>query len=272
MDMVGFDEARFLSIRTELGQLVGKLGIEDSHYLPISAKFGDNVVDRSINMNWYNGMTFLKLIETIDIKRDYLNSAARFPVQTVILPQSAEYHDYRGYAGRVAGGSFKPGDEITVLPSLLKSKIKSITVFEKSADKATTGESVTLTLEDQIDISRGDLITGAGEMPLSGQDIRMMMCWFNERPLRTGARYLIRNNTHETSCMIRAINFRMNIETLEKEISIDSLNMNDIANVSIKTSKPLFYDPYKKNRITGSLIIIDEATNETMAAGMIDPD
>ncbi len=272
MDMVGFDEARFLSIRAELEQLVYKLGIEDSHYLPISAKHGDNVVDRSINMTWYKGTTFLKLIETIDIKRDYLNSAARFPVQTVILPQSAEYHDYRGYAGRVAGGSFKPGDEITVLPSLLRSKIKSITVFEKSTDEAAIGESVTLTLEDQIDISRGDLITGAGEMPLSGQDIKTMLCWFNERPLRTGARYLIRNNTHETSCVIKAINYRMNIETLEKEISIESLNMNDIANVSIKTSRPIFYDPYNKNRITGSLIIIDEATNETMAAGMIDPD
>jgi sulfate adenylyltransferase subunit 1 len=221
-------------------------------------------------MTWYTGITFLKLIETIDIKRDHLNSAARFPVQTIILPQSAGYSDYRGYAGRVAGGTFKPGDEITVLPSLLRSKIKSINVFEKSASEATIGESVTLTLEDQIDISRGDLITGEGEMPLSGQDIRMMLCWFNERPLRPGARYLIRNNTHETACIIKAINYRMNIETLEKETSFESLNMNDIANVSIKTSRPIFYDPYKKNRITGSLIIIDEATNETMAAGMID--
>jgi sulfate adenylyltransferase subunit 1 len=270
MDMVGFDENRFLAIRAELEQLVNKLGIEDSHYIPISAKFGDNVVDRSANMTWYGGMTFLQLIENIDIRHDYLNSAARFPVQTVILPQSAEYHDYRGYAGRVAGGSFKPGDEITVMPSLLKSKIKSITVFEKSIGEANTGESVTLTLEDQIDISRGDLITGAGEMPISGQDIRMMLCWFNERPLRPGARYLIRNNTHETSCIIRAINYRMNIETLGKETSVESLNMNDIANISIRTSRPIFYDPYKKNRITGSLIIIDEATSETMAAGMIE--
>ncbi len=270
MDMVGFDETRFMTIRTELEQLVEKFGIEDVHYIPISAKYGDNVVDPSIKMTWYNGFTFLRLIETIDIKQDYLNSAARFPVQTIILPQSAEFHDYRGYAGRVAGGSFKPGDEITVLPSLLKSKIHSITVFEKSKDRANTGESVTLTLEDQIDISRGDLITGDGEMPLAGQDIRMMLCWFNERPLHSGARYLIRNNTHESACLIKAINYRMNIETLEKETSVDSLKMNDIANISIKTSRPIFYDPYMKNRITGSVIIIDEVTNETMAAGMID--
>lgn len=270
MDMVGYDEKRFLTIRAELEQLADKLGIEDAQYIPISAKYGDNVVDPSINMTWYDGMTFLKLIETIDIKQDYLNSAARFPVQTVVLPQSSQFHDYRGYAGRVAGGSFKPGDEITVLPSLLKSKIHSITVFEKSIDRATIGDSVTLTLEDQIDISRGDLITGTGEMPLTGQDIRMMLCWFNERPLNPGARYLIRNNTHETACIIKSINYRMNIDTLGKETSIDSLKMNDIANVSIKTSRPIFYDPYEKNRITGSLIIIDEATNETMAAGMIE--
>lgn len=270
MDMVGFDETRFLTIRTELEQLVQKLGIEDAHYIPISAKYGDNVVDPSINMNWYSGITFLRLIETIDIKQDYLNSAARFPVQTIVLPQSAEYHDYRGYAGRVAGGSFRTGDEITVLPSLLKSKIHGITVFEKSIDRATTGESVTLTLEDQIDISRGDLITGDGEMPLAGQDIRMMLCWFNEKPLHPGARYLLRNNTHESACVIKAINYRMNIETLGKETSVDGLKMNDIANISIKTSRPIFYDPYMKNRITGSVIIIDEVTNETMAAGMLD--
>ncbi|MCJ7448778.1 MAG: GTP-binding protein [Bacteroidales bacterium] len=269
MDMVNYDEAAFSNIKTDLLVLVRKLQIEDSHYIPISAKFGYNVVEPSENMRWYQGKTFLRLIETIEIKKDKNSREARFPVQTVIRPLSEEYHDYRGYAGRVAGGTFLQGDEITVMPSLLKSKIASIDVMGKTFSEATAGDSITITLEDPIDISRGNMIVKSGNLPLTSQDINLMACWFNERPLKVGRKYLIRNNSNETTCVIKSVNYRMNIDTLEKDIANLTINMNDIANISIRTSKPLFFDSYSKNNITGSLIFIEEGTNETVAAGMI---
>jgi sulfate adenylyltransferase subunit 1 len=270
MDMVDYSEGLFLKIKEELSEVVKKLNIEDAHYLPICAKFGDNVVEPSENMKWYQGKTFLRLIETIEIKRDKNSKDARFPVQTVIRPLSSEYHDYRGYAGRIAGGTFRPGDEITVLPSFLRSKIVSVDVMGKSLPEASAGDSVTITLDDPIDISRGDMIVKTGNLPESGQDITLMTCWFNERPLKTGGKYMIRNNSKETACVIKSVNYRMNINILEKDTSDLKIKMNDIANISIRTAKPVFYDSYKKNNITGSLIFIEEGTNETVAAGMID--
>jgi sulfate adenylyltransferase subunit 1 len=221
-------------------------------------------------MKWYEGKTFLRLIETIEIKRDKNSKDARFPVQTVIRPLSSEYHDYRGYAGRIAGGTFRPGDEITVLPSFLRSKIASVDIMGKSLPEASAGDSVTITLDDPIDISRGDMIVKTGNLPESGQDLTLMTCWFNERPLKTGAKYMIRNNSKETACVIKSVNYRMNIDILEKDTSDLKIKMNDIANISIRTAKPVFYDSYKKNNITGSLIFIEEGTNETVAAGMIE--
>jgi sulfate adenylyltransferase subunit 1 len=270
MDMVDYSEEVYCRIKTELGRLEKKLKIEDAHYVPISAKFGDNVVELSVNMKWYKGNTFLRLIETIGIKKIKNSSVTRFPVQTIIRPLSTEYHDYRGYAGRVAGGTFQTGDEIIILPSLIKSKIKSIDSLEKHLKSASSGDSVSLTLEDQIDISRGDMIVKNGELPEHNQDINLMTCWFNERPLKQGGRYIVRNNTNETRCVIRSVNYKMNINSLEKEREDLSVNMNDIANISIRTSKPVFYDPYRKNNITGSLIFIDEGNNETVGAGMIE--
>ena len=269
MDMVNWSETVFNDIKIELAALVKKLGIEDAIYIPISAKYGDNVVDRSENMGWYNGKTFLCLIETIEITKNKNPRHQRFPVQAIIRPHTSEYHDYRGYAGRVAGGVFRPGDEVTVLPSLLKSKIKSIDMFGKTLSESIGGDSVAISLEDQIDISRGDMLAGSNDLPVISQDINLMICWFNERPMKVGGKYLIRINSNEAGCIIKSVSYRMNINTLEKDYENLAINMNDLALISIKTSKPVFFDPYKENNITGSMIFIDEGTNETVAAGMI---
>jgi len=269
MDMVNYSEMVFNSIKTSLDTIINKLNIEDPHFIPISAKYGDNVVDQSVNMKWYNGKTFLKLIETIEVRKNKNPEIPRFPVQTIIRPQSSEFHDYRGYAGRVAGGVFRKGDDIIVLPSFLKSKIKSIDVMGKSIEQAETGDSVSITLEDQIDISRGDMLVSAENLPEISQDLNMMICWFNERPLLCGGRYLIRHYSNEAGCIIKSIDYRMNIETLAKDYDNLAINMNDIAHIKIRSSKPLFFDPYKQNNITGSIILIDEGTNETVGAGMI---
>jgi sulfate adenylyltransferase subunit 1 len=269
MDMINYSETVFLKIKSEVLALVKKLQIEDSHFIPISAKYGDNVVDSSENMTWYNGDTFLNLIETIEIKKEKNSISQRFPVQTIIRPHTEEFHDYRGYAGRVAGGIFRPGDEVTVLPSMRKSKIKSIDSFGKTFSESVEGDSVAISLEDQIDISRGDMLVSGMDVPVISQDINLMACWFNEKPLKTGGKYLLRINSNEAGCIIKAVNYRMNIDTLEHDFENTSVNMNDIASITIKTSKPVFFDAYKKNNITGSLILVDEGTNETMAAGMI---
>ncbi len=269
MDMVNWSEKIFTEIKEALGLLVTKLEIPDAQYIPLSAKYGDNVVDRSENLNWYTGKTFLHLIETIEILTDKNSSHPRFPVQTIIRPHTAAFHDYRGYAGRVAGGVFRPGDEVTVLPSLRKSKIKSIDVLGKTLSESTAGESVAISLEDEIDISRGDMIVANQDIPVISQDINLMICWFNERPMKTGVRYMIRINSNESGCIIKSVNYRMNINTLEEDTDNLNVEMNDIASIMIRTSKPVFYDSYRQNNITGSMIFVDEGTNETVAAGMI---
>jgi sulfate adenylyltransferase subunit 1 len=269
MDMINWSEQVFENIKKELALIVDKLNIIDAHYIPISAKYGDNVVDRSENMKWYEGKTFLNLIETIEVKKNKSPENQRFPVQTIIRPHTSEFHDYRGYAGRVAGGVFRPGNEITVLPSLRRSKIKSIDVLGKTLSESISGDSVAISLEDQIDISRGDMLVSSNDLPSISQDINLMICWFNERPMKVGGRYLIRLNSNEAGCIIKDTKYRMNIDTLEHDFENITVNMNDIAQISIKTSKPLFFDTYRKNNITGSMIFIDESTNETVAAGMI---
>jgi len=269
MDMVNWSEDQFTAIKSELSILVAKLNIPDVHYIPLSAKYGDNVVDRTEKMNWYQGKTFLNLIETIDIEKNKNPENKRFPVQTIIRPHTTEYHDYRGYAGRVAGGIFRPGDDITVLPSMIRSKIKSIDVLGKTLSETNGDESVSISLNDHIDISRGDMIVASDDLPVISQDIDLMICWFNERPMNVGGRYLIKMNSNEAGCIIRNVSYRMNINTLEHDSDNTTVNMNDIAKIHIKTSKPLFFDSYRKNNVTGSMIFIDERTNETVAAGMV---
>ncbi len=269
MDMVNHREEVFNEITAELRLVSGKLNIINPVYIPISAKYGDNVVEPSEFMGWYKGETLLRLLETIEVDKNKDHESPRFPVQTIIRPHSKEYHDYRGYAGRVASGVFKTGEEIIVLPSMLKSKIKSIEVFEKSLSEASAGELVSITLEDEIDISRGDLIVKPLDMPEISQDLNLMLCWFNEKPLQPSGKYVICNYSNDTTCQIKAVDYKVNIETLEKDSSDISVRMNDIAYIRIRTSKPICFDTYERNHITGSLILIDEGSNETVAAGML---
>lgn len=269
MDLVDFSEERFEQIKSDFDKISSKLDVHDIRFVPISAKLGDNVVDRSKNMDWYDGPTLMYLLENIHIASDINHSDGRFPVQYVIRPMKDEYHDYRGYAGRIEGGVFRPGDPVKVLPSGLKSKIKSIDVFDGQLDEAFAPQSVTLTLDDDIDISRGDLIIKDNGLPKSGQDIEMMICWFNERQMMLGGKYALKHTTNDMRCVIRDVKYKIDVNTLENIFGSKYVRLNDIARISIKTTKPLYYDSYKKNRKSGSVILIDEATNETVAAGMI---
>ncbi|MBN2862340.1 MAG: sulfate adenylyltransferase, partial [Bacteroidales bacterium] len=270
MDMINYSEEVYLGIKEKLIHPISMFNPEEVHFLPISAKYGDNVVEPSANMKWYEGSTLLRLLETIKIKKFKNSSEARFPVQTVIRPQSGEYHDYRGYAGRVAGGTFRTGDEVVVFPSGLKSVITSIDMMDKNLSEAVTGDSVSITLADQMDIGRGYLFVKSKELPQQEQVINLMICWFNEKPLKTGVKYLVRNYSNEVPCIIKSVNYKMDINRLKKDTSDLSVTMNDIANITIKTVRPLYFDSYKKNNITGSLIFIEEGTNDTVGAGMID--
>ena len=270
MDLVNYDQETFESIKKDYTENIShKLGLEDARFVPISAKNGDNVVDPSKNMDWYKGDTFLHLMETIEIENDENMEDNRFPVQYVIRPMRDEYHDFRGYAGKIASGIFKKGDTVKVFPSGIESKIKSIFEYNKELDYAFPPQSVTIELEDDIDISRGDMIADAGNLPIAGQEINSMICWFNERKMVPRGKYAIKHTTSEVRGIILSVNYKMDVNSFEKDVSDLTVGLNDIANITIKTSKPLFYDSYTKNRITGSLIIIDEATNETVAAGMI---
>lgn len=269
MDMVNFSSEVFFKIKTRLEILAGKLAIPDPHYIPISAKYGDNVVEKSTAMPWYQGKTLLNLLETINIPVSKNACFPRLPVQTIIRPLNDEYHDYRGYAGRITGGTFKTGDEITALPSMLKSKIKTIEAGGRQLSEAGSGDSVSVTLCDEIDISRGDLIVHTSNIPKNSRELTATICWFNEKNLKSGGRYLLRNHSNETACIVKSIDFRLNINTLEKEPPVEEIKMNDIAGIKIMTAKTVFYDSYKDNNVTGSFILIDEGTNETVAAGMI---
>ncbi len=269
MDLVDHSEEKFHEIEAQIKSLAEKVEAKNIHIIPISAKYGDNVVDKSEKLSWFKGDTLLHLLETVRIADDYNSKCVRFPIQYVIRPQSDEYHDFRGYSGRLAGGKLFVGDNVTVLPSMLTSKIKSIEDFGKKLYEAKSGDSLTLCLEDNIDISRGNMIVPSSNVPTVTKEFNVMMCWFNERPLQVRGKYVLRHSTSEVKCMLTAINNKININTLEKDFEDKVVNMNDIANVAIKTTAPLFIDDYKENPVSGSLVIIDEATNETVAAGMI---
>ena len=269
MDLVDYSEDAYNKVVKEFTGFASKLKVNDIRFLPISALYGDNVVDRSQKMEWYQGGTLLNTLETVHISSDYNHIDCRFPVQTVIRPHSDEYHDYRGYAGRIAGGVFKKGDAVLVLPSGFKSKIKSIDTFNGELDEAFAPMSVTMTLEDDIDISRGNMIVRENNQPHSGQDIDFMMCWLSNTPPKPRAKYYIKHTSNEVRGMIKEIQYKVDINTLHRDESGEGIKMNDIARVRMRTTGPLFYDSYVKNRITGSIILIDEGTNETVAAGMI---
>lgn len=269
MDLVNYDEERYEQIRYEFESFASKLDVHDISFVPISALRGDNVVDRSANMTWYQGPTLMYYLENVHIASDHNFIDCRFPVQLVIRPNTDEYHDYRGYSGRVAGGIFKKGDKVMLLPSGFASTISRIETYDGEVMEAFPPMSVTILLENDIDISRGDMIVRENNIPEITQDVDVMICWFNERPLQLNGKYALRHTTQEMRCVVKDIRYKLDINTLHRNLVDKEIKMNDIARIALRTTKPIFADSYRKNRITGSLILVDEGTNETVGAGMI---
>ena len=269
MDLVDFSEKQFEKIKKQYEEFSAKLNISDINYIPISALKGDNVVDKSKNTTWYKGATLLKTLETVEINADINFDDSRFPVQRVIRPQSKKFHDFRGFAGKVEGGIFKVGDQITALPSGTVSKIKKIYLGDNEIEETYPPMSVTLTLEDEIDITRGDLISKTDNQPQVLKELDVMLCWMNDKPLTPRGKYTIRHTSNETMGMVLGIDYKVDINTLNKSEDDSPVSKNDICRVKIKISKPLMIDSYSKNRGTGSIIIVDNGTNETVGAGMI---
>jgi sulfate adenylyltransferase subunit 1 len=269
MDLVGFSEETFNRIVEEYKEFASRLDVPDIRFIPVSALLGDNVVDKSANMPWHDGGSLLHELETIYIGSDFNHIDPRFPVQYVIRPQTTEWHDYRGFAGRVAGGVFKPGDEVIAMPSGFTSRVKSITMMNEDIREAFSPMSVAITLEDEIDISRGDMIAKPNNMPTATQDLDVMLCWFHEKPLAPNGRYFLKHTTRDCQVMIKEVRYKIDINTLHKSEDDLRIGMNDIGRVRLRTTVPLFADPYATNRNTGGLILIDRDTNNTVAAGMI---
>lgn len=270
MDLVDYSQEAYDRVVDQFKHFSSKLDVQDVRFIPISALKGDNVVDRSTKMDWYQGPTLLYTLETVHIGGDHNLIDCRFPVQYVVRPMSDEYHDYRGYAGRIAGGVFKPGDTVMHLPSGLTSKISAIKTIDGDLEEAFPPQSVTILLEDNIDISRGDMLVRENNIPESGQDVDVMICWMSEKKqLQLNGKYAIKHTTRDARCVVKEILYKVNVNTLHRETEIDTFGLNEIGRIRIRTTVPLFYDEYRQNRITGSVIFIDEGSNETVAAGMI---
>jgi sulfate adenylyltransferase subunit 1 len=270
MDLVDYSEQVFDDIVKEFKEFSSRLDVPDIDFVPISALHGDNIVEPSTNMPWYKGSTLLYTLETVYIGNEFNHVDARFPVQWVIRPQSQEHHDFRGFAGRVASGVFKVGDPVKVLPSGFGTRISGIHTFDGDVDEAFAPMSVTLKLEDEIDISRGDMIVKENNPPTVTQDIEAMVCWFSDTAsLKLGHKYTIRSMTNEAKCLIKEVKYKVNVNTLHKIEDNKDVALNDIARISLRTSAPFFVDSYSRNRMTGSLVLVDEHTNTTVAAGMI---
>ena len=269
MDLVDYSKERFEEIIADFDEFASKLEIKDVRFTPISALNGDNVVERSLNMQWYDGSTLMHLLENIHIGSDHNHIDCRFPVQYVVRPQSKEFPDYRGYAGRIEGGIFKPGDKVTVLPSGFTSYIKSIDTFNERVKEAFSPMSVCITLKDDIDVSRGDMLVKADNKPMINQDVDLMICWMNEKNMLLKGKYTIRHTSQTARCIIKEVKYKIDINSLHRLKDDKVIGLNDIGRISLRVTKPLFIDSYRRNRNTGSVILIDEATNETVAAGMI---
>jgi len=269
MDLVDWDESLFNSIVDDFEAVSSKMLVQDVRYIPICALHGDNVVNRSENMDWDLGSPLLHTLETLHISSDVNKIDTRLPVQTVIRPQSASHRDFRGYAGQLASGILRPGDEISILPSGFQSKIKEVIGPKGTVQEAFAPMSVTVTLEDDIDISRGDMITRANNQPDCVQEFDVMLCWMGDQPARDRAKYKILHTTKEEKAMILDVIYKYDISKLERDETDKTLSMNDIAKVRIRTTRRLMVDPYRENRSTGSIVLVDEGTNATLAAGMI---
>jgi bifunctional enzyme CysN/CysC len=270
MDLVGYDEAVFDAIRDELRQFSMKLDVADLAFVPISALGGDNVVARSEKMPWYEGPTLLHHLENVHIASDRNLIQVRFPVQSVIRPMSAKHHDYRAYAGQVLGGVLRPGDEVMVLPTGFTTRIRSLDLAGKPLTEAFPPMSVNVSLAEELDVSRGDMLCRPGNPPMVGQDLDAMVCWLSDATsLQPGARLALKHTTRSARAQVKQLHYRLDINTLHREEGCPQLKLNEIGRVSLRTTVPLFFDEYRRNRHTGSFILIDEATNATVGAGMI---
>lgn len=269
MDLVDYDEKTYNNIVTQFEEFSSKLNVKDVRFIPISALNGDNVVNRSESMDWFNGSPLLHALETLHISSDINKIDARFAIQTVIRPQREGFIDYRGYAGRISSGIYRVGDEVVVLPSGFTSKIKSINAGEDDIDEAYAPMSVAITLEDDIDASRGNMIVKKNNQPEMTQEFDVMLCWLQNSPARPGAKYTLMHTSNEQRAIIKEVVYKIDINTYERNTDNKDLAMNDIGRVKIRSAQGIMLDSYRDNRNTGSIILIDEGTNETVAAGMI---
>jgi sulfate adenylyltransferase subunit 1 len=269
MDLVDFSQEIYDNIQDDFEKFASRLDVKDVSFIPISALLGDNVVDRSQSTPWYEGQTLMHYLENVHIASDHNFIDTRFPVQFVIRPYNDEFHDYRGYAGRVAGGVIKKGDKVMLLPSGFTTKVAKIDTADGELEEAFPPQSVTIILEDDLDLSRGDMIVRENNKPEVTQDIDVMMCWFVDTPLQLRGKYTIMHTTQEARCVIKDIRYKLNINTLHRDEADKNIGINDIARVVLRTTKPLFVDAYRKNRTTGSIILVDEQTNETVGVGMV---
>jgi bifunctional enzyme CysN/CysC len=269
MDLVGFEERVYDSVCADFLEVAGKLDIPDVTLIPVSALNGDNVVDRSAEMPWYEGPPLLYHLEHVHVASDRNHHDVRFPVQYVIRPMSDEHHDYRGYAGQIASGVLKKGDEVTVLPAGLRTRVKTIDTLDGELDEAFPPQSVTLLLEDDIDVSRGDMFVGGGEHPVAARSLEATVCWMTDQPLTGRGRYIVRHTTREVKGLVDEVVDKIDMHSLKADTTAESLELNDIGEVKLRLSAPLVVDSYRRNRETGSFILIDEATNATVGAGMI---
>ena len=269
MDLVGWKEERYEEIVDAFRSFSSRLDIPDIRFIPISALQGDNVVDASVNTPWYDGPTLLNHLEQVHVAADRNLQDCRFPVQYVIRPQTDAHRDFRGYAGRVTGGVFKVGDKVLALPSGIASRVKSIAIGEAPVEQAFPPQSVVMTLEDDIDLSRGDMLVRENNQPESTQDLDVRVCWLSDRPMRRGAKFELRHTSREVKAVVKEVVYKLDINTLHRVEDDLEVGMNDIARMRIRTSAPVLVDDYRRNRATGSFILVDPTTRLTVAAGVI---
>ena len=268
LDLVGYSEEIFNNIKEEYSKMAEQLSLNNVVYIPISALNGDNIVDQSENLNWYKGKTLLDYLETVELENTINLDKARFPVQYVIRPQTEELHDYRGYAGKITSGIYKVGDSVTILPSGTESKISAIEANQKQVEEAFAPQSVVLHLENDVDISRGDLIVKSDDLPKIEQELEILVCWMGDKPLKSGSKYLIQNNTTQVKGIVKDIEYKLDVNTLEKQ-EVEQVSLNEIVKLKLKTAKPLAYDSYKDLASNGGIIFIDKTSFVTVGAGLI---
>ena len=268
LDLVGYSEEIFNNIKEEYSKMAEQLSLNNVVYIPISALNGDNIVDQSENLNWYEGKTLLDYLETIELENTINLDKARFPVQYVIRPQTEELHDYRGYAGKITSGIYKVGDSVTILPSGTESIISAIEANQKQVEEAFAPQSVVLHLENDVDISRGDLIVKSDDLPKIEQELEVLVCWMGDKPLKSGSKYLIQNNTTQVKGIVKDIEYKLDVNTLEKQ-EVEQVSLNEIVKLKLKTAKPLAYDSYKDLASNGGIIFIDETSFITVGTGLI---